>query len=284
MVQLPPDLLRTFVSAADTGGFTSAAERVHRTQSAVSMQMKRLETELGKSLFTREGRGVRLTQDGNTLYRFALRLLALHDEALAALREPALVGEVRLGAPEDYAAQYLPGALQRFATVHPRITVNVYCDASPVLQERFARNELDVVITTEARPDGPFCHQQDLIWIVADHGGPLGESPLPLALFHQGCQYRHNTLTALEEAGITHRIAYGSPSLAGVLAAVQAGLAVAPVARGTEAPGCRRATELDGLPPLAPVGIALRVNEQHPSAAARSLHDFINLQMERTAP
>ncbi|CCH48111.1 LysR substrate-binding domain-containing protein [Pseudodesulfovibrio piezophilus] len=282
LTQLPPDVLRTFIYAVETGSFTNAAELVHRTQSAVSMQMKRLESDLEKPLFVRQGRGVRLTTDGETLYRYALRLTTLHDEALAALTQPQLSGVVRLGAPEDYAAQYVPSALQRFATLHPRITVDVYCDVSENLSRQFQDGELDVMITTESRADGPFCRQQDLMWIVEEHGTAMEQSPLPLALFHEGCHYRRNTLTALEEAGISYRIAYGSPSLAGILAIVRAGLAVAVVAHGTAIPGCRRLTKNEGLPFIPPVGIALRLNQRNNTPATRSLHRFIDAELEMT--
>ena len=279
VTQLQPDLLRTFVAAADTGSFTKAASMVHRTQSAVSMQMKRLETELDRTLFQRKGRGVTLTRDGDMLYRYAHRLLALHDEALAAISGPRLHGVDRFGAPEDYAAQYLPGALRRFAALHSLIEVEVYCDASPRLRERFDQGELDVMLTTEENSRAENCRELDLSWIVAKRGGPLELSPLPLALFHPGCLYRRNALMALEEANIPYRILYGSPSMAGVLAAVQAGLAVAPVTRDCHTPGCRRTTRLDGLPPLAPVAIGLhRTRDRHNQAVA-SFHAFMGSEL-----
>ncbi|WP_242012228.1 LysR family transcriptional regulator [Pseudodesulfovibrio cashew] len=274
MTQLAPDVLRTFVSAADTGSFTRAGDAVHRTQSAVSMQIKRLETELGKTLFVREGRGVTLTAEGEILYRFARRLLALHDEALAAIGTPGVKGVVRFGAPEDYASLHLPAILKRFASSHPLIEVEVYCDASPTLRERFARRELDVMLATGEPASDAHTHRLDLAWAVADRGEALEKRPLPLALFHAGCLYRRNALAALETAGIEYRIAYGSPSMAGVLAAVQAGLAVAPVTRNCRAPGCRRVTAKEGLPSIAPVAMELHKAETE-NEAADTFHSFI---------
>lgn len=280
MTQLSPELLRTFVAAADTGSFTQAGKAVHRTQSAVSMQMKRLETELDRPLFQREGRGVVLTAEGDTLYRYARRLLSLHDEALAAVSKPMPKGMVRFGAPEDYAAQYLPGALRRFAAAYPMIEVDVYCDASPMLRERFGRGELDVMLTTEENNGAAHCRTIDLSWIVAERGGPLDTSPLPLALFHNGCLYRRNTLMALERAGIPYRIAYGSPSMAGVLAAVQAGLAVAPVPTGSSAPGCRQLVSGDGLPSIEPVAIGLHQSPNGSEDAVNAFHAFMGQELE----
>lgn len=278
MPQLPPDLLRTFIAAADTGSFTRASEVVHRTQAAISMKMKRLEEELGRTLFLREGRGVVLTAEGEMLYRYARRLLSLHDEALNAMTGPVPSGVVRLGAPEDYAAQFLPNALKRFADAHPAIDVEVHCDASPILRERFDQGELDVVLTTEGYQEQPNLRKLELVWVKSERVGMPETTPLPLALFHDGCLYRRSALDALERAGITYRITYGSPSLAGVLAAVHAGLAVAPVASECPTPGCRRTTEKDNLPELEPVAIGLQKRNNNDPATA-SLHEFISREM-----
>lgn len=279
MIDLPPDLLRTFIIAADTGSFTRAAQQVHRTQSAVSMQIKRLETELNRPLFEREGRGVTLTTDGDTLYQYARRLLALHDEALAAITGPRLHGMIRFGAPEDYAARYLPGVLRQFAMTYPQVQVDVFCSASPELRQQFDRGELDIILTTEETADRADAREIPLTWIMAERGAPLDQRPLPLALFHAGCLYRRNTLAALENADIPYRIAYGSPSLAGVLAAVAAGLAVAPVTADTTAPGCRLATPEDDLPEIAPSAIGLHCNQASPTQAATAFVDFLRREL-----
>lgn len=284
MTQLSPDLLRTFVTAADTGSFTRAGKMVNRTQSAVSMQMKRLETDLDRPLFRRKGRGVMLTAEGDTLYRYARRLLALHDEALAAVCGPKLNGTVRFGAPEDYAAQFLPKTLQRFAAAYPMVEVNVLCGPSASLRKRFEREELDVMLTTEENSGAAHCRELKLTWIVAERGGPLEISPLPLALYHDGCPYRRNALSALEQAGIAYRIAYGVPSMAGVAAAVQAGLAVAPVSRDSRIKGCRQATQEDGLPAIASVAIGLQKAPGQDSDAVTAFHAFIGQELGLPEP
>lgn len=278
--QLAPDQLRTFVVAADTGSFTKAGPLVHRTQSAVSMQMKKLEADLERSLFRRKGRGVGLTHDGEVLYRYAKRLLALHDEALTAVVGTKLSGTVRFGSPEDYAAQFLPRTLKRFAAVHPMVEVEVYCDATPKLRERFANGALDVILTTELDINGPDRRALELTWIIAENGGPLGETPLPIALFHSGCPYRKNALLALEQNEIAYRIAYTSPSVAGVLAAVQAGLAVAPVTRACHTPGCRAATPKDGLPSITPAAIGLHIAPNNSDEAVASFHAFMGNELD----
>lgn len=279
MIQLGPDLLRTFVAAADSGSFTKAASVVHRTQSAVSMQMKRLESDLGLTLFNREGRGVALTAEGDVLYRYAVRLLALHDEALAAVGGPRLHGVIRFGAPEDYATRYLPGALKRFGTAHPFVQVDVYCDESSRLREKFRDGEMDLILTTEERAGETDSRPLPLAWLVAERGAPVGLRPLPLALYHQGCLYRRNGLAALEKAGIPYRIAYGSPSMTGVMAAIRAGLAVGPVSVGTTMPGCRLALPEDGLPPIPPVAIRLRARLDGAQSILEAFAGFIRQEL-----
>lgn len=276
---LPPDVLRTFVAATDSGSFTGAAGLVHLTQSAVSMQMKRLEADLGRPLFLREGRGVRPTPEGEVLYGYARRLLTLHDETLAAIREPKLDGVIRFGAPEDYATQYLPGALKRFAAAHPRVQVDAFCADSDALREKYGDNELDVILTTEEAPGPEDSRELPLAWLVAERGAPVDRRPLPLALYHAGCLYRRNGLAALDRAAIGFRVAYTSPSMTGVLAAIRAGLAVGPVSVGAVPDGCRLAVERDGLPPISPVAIRLRARRDRENGALGALTGFLRREL-----
>lgn len=258
---LAPELLRTFVAAADSGSFTGAARLVHRTQSAVSMQVKRLEEDLGRELFARGARGVALTPDGETLYRFARRILRLYDEAAASLAAPELTGVVRFGAPEDYAASHLPGILARFASVYPLVRVDVFCDATEHLLARLADGTLDLCLATSADglDGGRPVLDMPLRWLGPEHGMPGEGGPLPVAVFHEGCVYRHSALEALERRGIAYRVAYVSPGVGGVLAAVRAGLAVAPMAEGVEAAGCRVIGAAQGLPALPSVRVTLHL-------------------------
>jgi len=258
-ISISPDLLRSFVAAADAGSVTGAARLVNRTQSAVSMQIKKLEEDLGRTVFERRPRGVALTADGETLYRYARRILRLYDEATSSLRVPEQEGGVRLGVPEDFAAHHLPGILKRFSVQCPRIRVDVLCDASPLLQERLGAGDLNLCLCTgeAAVPGGIDMGLMPLRWLGPELGLPAPGEPLPLAVFHVGCPYRQGALLALEQAGVAYRIAYSSPGVAGVLAAVQAGLAVAPLGRGVAAPGCRTYGPLDGLPELPAVPVSL---------------------------
>lgn len=243
---LPVDALRTFVAAAELGSFTRAAEQVHRTQAAVSMQVKRLEELLEHPLFLRQGRGVELTLQGETFLGYARRLVRMHDEALSAIRTPELAGVVRFGAPESYASLYLPPILKGFAASHPRVHLELRCDSSEVLLQLTRAGELDLTLSTEAPNsslpgDGELVHRESVVW-VATPEFPLPVPPgeeLPLALFHHGCLFRKWTLEALSKSGRPYRIACSSPSISALLAAVRAGLAVAPVARSIPTPDLR---------------------------------------------
>ncbi len=240
-MQLSPDILRTFVAAARTRNFTQAARHVHLTQSAVSMQVNRLESDLGKVLFKRVSRGVQLTSDGEALLKYARRLLRLHDEALASLTRPELDGLIRLGAAEDYASQHLPGILRRFGNRYPLVQVDLICDLSENLLDRLHRGALDMCLCNSESGEhgGTFLRNEPVVWIAPTDAEPETESPLPLAVFHEGCMFRKWALQALDEQGIAYRVAYSSPSMAGVLAAVTAGLAVAPVGASIPVSGLR---------------------------------------------
>ncbi len=272
--QLTPDLLRSFLVAADTGSFTRTATLVHRTQAAVSIQMKKLEEDLGCVLFKREGRGVTLTAEGEILYRYAARILEMHDEALLAVSAPGLHGAVRLGAPDDYAMKHLPGILQEFSVNHPQVQVDVFCDDTPNLTGMLNTGQLDLAIATD-NIKAEYSAPLDFTWLLPDRMEPAGLEVLPLALFHPVCCYRENAIKALEKVGQKYRIAYGSPSMAGILAAVQGGLAIAAVTMDTTAKGCRYARPSDELPEIQSAYINLRFHPGKCSEVVRALGRFI---------
>ena len=145
------DQLRTFIAIAETGSFTKAADIVHKTQSAVSMQMKRLEERLDKPIFARDGRASKLTEDGERLLDYARRIVKLNLEALAAFSGPELTGSVRLGVPDDYADRYLPEIMARYSRAYPGVELTVICEPSVDLLERIDLNELDLAIVTTVR-------------------------------------------------------------------------------------------------------------------------------------
>ena len=255
LMELSPDILRTFVAAAQKLNFTQAAKQVNRTQSAVSLQIRKLEEDMGKSLFRRESRGVALTYEGQGLLKYARRLLRLHDEAVASLTGPDLSGSIRLGAPDDYASQHLHEILRCFALQYPRVRVDLFCDLSNELYKMLQRGELDLCLCNQESitQGGQFLRKEPIIWIGPIDDEPEKESPLPLAVFHQGCIYRQWATQNLEKNGIKYRIAYSSPSIAGVLAAVKSGFAVAPVGASTPISGYRLLP--DGVLPKLPSAV-----------------------------
>lgn len=142
------DQLQTFITIADTGSFTRAAEEVHRTQSAVSMQMRRLEERIGKPLFEKEGRSNRLSEEGERLLSYARRLLYLNRETLAAFDDQRLEGTIRIGTPDDYADRFLPEIMARFSRSNPRVELTVVCEPTPGLVDQIKRGQLDIALVT----------------------------------------------------------------------------------------------------------------------------------------
>ncbi|PWV58907.1 DNA-binding transcriptional LysR family regulator [Plasticicumulans acidivorans] len=273
---LDPELLRTFVAIVDHGGFTAAAAQVHRTQSAVSMQMRRLEEVLDRTLFAREGRGVQLTVEGEALLGYARRLLKLHDETIAALTRPDLSGTVSLGTPDDYVDRFLPEILASFARTYPRVMVNVVCEPSSKLRLLLAEDQLDLALVTctPGNEGGEVVRREPVVWAAAERHLAYECDPLPLALFQSGCVFRDWALAALSQLGRPYRIAYTSASTTGILAAVSAGLAVTVLGRSVLPAGVRALRAEEGFPPLPTASISV-LRGPRPHAASEQLVAYI---------
>ncbi len=226
------ELLRSFVSVVDAGGFTRAGERVHRTQSTVSQQIRRLEEGFGRPLLVRKGRRIAPTEEGERLLSYARRILALADEARDVVARPTPDGVVRLGVPEDFAAYRLAQMLSKFARSRPNLRLDVRCDLSVRLRRDLERGEFDVALVKRDAGDesesGALATWPERLRWVTSKRFPVDNDhdPLPLAVFEQGCLYRKRAIHALEAAGRTWRVAYTSPNLAGIQAAVSVCLGV----------------------------------------------------------
>jgi DNA-binding transcriptional LysR family regulator len=280
---LDPDLLRAFSYVAEEGSFTRAAERVGRTQSAVSMQMQRLETLLGQRVLTRgKGEAVSLTPHGHYLLERTRDLLALNDEIWTTFRAPPMQGTVRLGTPDDYALRFLPNVLKRFADTHPSVEVDVTCASSRPLVGMLKAGELDLTLCSEGHEPGhwPTAWPADLLWrgplmwISSERHAPHRLDPLPLALAGGECMWRNAAIRALERAGRRYRVAYTSETQAGTLTPVLAGLAVT-VSPVTVMPaGLRALPAGEPLPELPEVGILLLQagDRQLPATQALASH------------
>ena len=270
-VTIPIDLLRSFVAIADTGSFTQAAERVFRTQSAVSQQMKKLESSVGKSLFERQGRATRLTREGEAVLAYGRRILSLHDEAVAVIAEPEVKGVVRFGMPDDFAAKFLPPILESAVRLYPRLQIEMTCLPTSQLIKARENEELDVaVISVRAGlSDVDFLRQEEVFWVTSPKHRAHEETPLPLALFDNTCPCHQNVCTILDRAGRNYRLAYSSPSHAGLVCAVQAGIAVSALAKSALPAGLRVLGVEDGFPKLAPITLGLMRTNGMGEAAAR---------------
>lgn len=271
------DQLRTFVAIAETGGFTRAAESVNKTQSAVSMQMRRLEERIGKPIFARDGRLSRLTDDGERLLSYARRLVALNDETVSAFDEAELTGHVRLGTPDDYADRFLPEILARFSRSNPRVEVTVICEPTVLLIDRIRGNELDIAIITQTRDSGSetVVRREPLLWVTSARHFAHRSDPLPLALGRGDCCWRTSALAALARVNRDYRILYSSWNSTAVGAAVLAGLAVSVLPESVLRPGMRVLSEADGFPRLPVIEIALLRSRHHASPLVDALSGHI---------
>ena len=259
------DQLRTFIAIAEAGSFTRAAETVFRTQSAVSMQMRRLEERVGKPLFVRDGRNSRLSEDGIKLLSYARKMLRLNDETLAVFDDEALTGHVRLGTPDDYADRFLPEILARFSRSNPQVEVTVVCAPTPRLVECLKGNELDLSIITYIPEKGPaeLIRREPLYWVTSNRHCQHQEDVLPLALGRATCEWRKAAVESLEMIGRPHRVLYSSWNSTAVGATVLAGLAVSVLPESAIRPGMRILTESEGFPELPSCNIGLLRSWHH---------------------
>ena len=195
--------LRTLLMVAETGGMTKAANKLNLTQSTVSMQMKRLEDQLDKSILQRQGRVMRVTNDGDKLLSYAKRLLELNDEAWDQLTVPRHEGSLRFGVPHDIVHPHIPGLLRRFVQSHPRVAVKLSTDMTAPLLEEYDRSGYDIILTTEINPQGSgeVLLRKPLVWSGAVNGRAWRQRPLPLA-FSKTCSFRGAVLNSLDSHGI----------------------------------------------------------------------------------
>jgi DNA-binding transcriptional LysR family regulator len=279
MHMLDIDQLRSLVAIKETGSFTKAADVVFKTQSAVSMQMKRLEEQLGRAIFMKEGRGVRLTEDGERLLDYARKIIRLNAEAVASFSEAVLEGRVRLGVPDDYADRYLPEILARITRSHPRVEVTVVCEPTPMLIERIQNSDLDLAIIsqslTSARDIGEVVRLERLLWVTSGHHTVHEETPVPLAMGRASCGWRQAATERLEAVGKAFRVLYASWNSAAVGAAVVSGLAVGVLPESAVRSGMRVLGPSDGFPPLPEVKIALLRNKSSEGPIVSALADQI---------
>ena len=268
--------LRSFVTIADVGGVTRAASVLNLTQSAVSMQIKRLEEMLGVVLLDRSQRTVGLTPVGEQMLSYARRMLALNDEVHGLLTLPQFEGEVVLGVPHDIVYPAIPQVMQRFAKDFPKVKVRLLSSFTRILREQFQRGECDVIVTTEddVGPGGVTLTELQLVWIGAPGGQAWKQRPLPLA-YEQRCIFRQGVQARLDSAGVPWVLAVDSDNTRTVEASVSADLAVHTVLEGAEPRHVVRIQHGGTLPELSRMKVNLYVGGASCGAAVERMADLI---------
>lgn len=276
--------LKSVVAIAETGTFSRAAASINRTQPALSLQIRKLEKQLGCTLFDRTGSKVVPTPQGEIFLGYARRIIQLQSEAFSRLCQPDVEGEIRFGTPEDFATHYLPEVLASFRQHHPRVQLNVVCDLTLNLMAGFHRGDYDVILAKrdpQRVEGGTKVWREPLVWAAANDYRPDGS--LSLVLSPQPCIYRARAVVALNRAKRIWHISYTSPSLAGTLAAVRAGLGVTVLPANMLPAGIHAARAELKLPKLADAEIAL-IKRDELSTAGLVFADHILHSLEDKGP
>lgn len=277
------DALRTLVIAQDLGGFGRAAQQLGKTPSAVSLQMKRLQTDIGVTLFRRDGRKLILSEQGEIALRYARRVLELNDEMLDSLRGASLAGRVRVGFAQDFVETVLPQALARFSELYPLVQLEVQIDRNVVLEDQIQNGKLDIALTLgdAKQRTATKLDELPLSWIASRNFKEKNEVPLPMVLFAHPCIFRSRALDALQQAQRSWRIALTSPSLDGLWAAVRANLGVT-VRTQTRAP-LDASYSFPSLPDLGSVCVSLHYAKRGRAPHVRRFADIIASVATKTA-
>jgi DNA-binding transcriptional LysR family regulator len=260
-INLDLDTLRTLAVAHDRGGFAQAAEHLGRTPSAISLQMKRLQDDLGVPIFSKRGRRLGLTEAGEVALSYARRILVLNDELLDTMQGANLAGCIRLGCPQDFAS-ILPSVLSRFTSLYPRMQIELLIEGNAHLLDAVQKSRIDlaVIIGQEGDASAQTIGHLDVTWIASSSFVPPQNQPLPLAVLGPQCLFRRSALQCLDAANISYRIAANSPSVDGLRAALLGGLGVTARTALNLPEGLASSRSLYGLPPLGSLPVAVHRN------------------------
>lgn len=270
------DWLKCFVAVVDTGSLTNAAPEVNRSQSAVSMQLKKLEAAVGRQLLVRDARHLQLTPDGQVLLGYARRILDLHADAQTAFSGNELIGRIRLGVPDDYAAKYLTPVLKRFAPRHGAVEIELDCEQSTSLIPRVESGDLDLaLVSRDHARRGTLLFHEPMVWVGSPQFDVWRLDPLPIATYEGTSLARHSAIKSLALQGRQYKVIYNSSSLAGQLAAVESGLAVAVLTRCSVPEHLEILGVEHGLGPLEPMEVA--VYRSRASLGSKPVDSLYNL-------
>ena len=280
-------MLRAFVTVVDEGGFTAAADRLSRTQPAISQQVKKLELLIDRPLFNRDNPKLTLTTNGESMLKYARQILSINDEAVGFFANPPVSGRIRFGIPSEFAITLLPKIISRFAKAYPDVTLEVTCDLSRNLLSDDQRKTYDLILALHDDVSGAkhkaiknFVRTDQLVWVTSAASRAHLQETLPLVAAPGGCIYRARALRCLGEAKRSCRIVYTIPDLTGIQAAIEEGLGITVLARSTVPAGMMilepstQPAEIR-LPELGTIGISLKLIEQSKNAAVQVLADFI---------
>lgn len=275
-IPLDSDLMRAFLAVADTASVTRAADKIGRTQSAVSMQLRRLEDSLGQQLFVRQPRGVALTARGTQLIPYAQRVVGLLDEAATALRQKPLTGPVRIGIPDEYSETVLPRVLVAFGERHPAVEVTVRCDFSAPQLAALQADDLDLAVIFESSTSQSEVLGIDpTVWVTSLTHAQHLRRPVPVSVYFRSDWCRDYALRSLDQHGIAWRSAFECDTASGMRIAARTGLAISAISRSTIPEGCRELTADDGFPMVDHSRIVLRRNPRGSSPAIDGLTDML---------
>lgn len=272
MRDIPTDLLRAFIAIIDLKGFARAGDQLGRTQSAISLRMKRLQEIIEAPLFTKEG-GTQLTEEGEIVAGYARQILALNDGMLVKLARRESGGRLRLGMPNDYADHFLPRLMSGLGAEDNGLAFDVVCGLSHELLQGLRDDLYDIVIAMT--PDGPaqgafMTWREHLVWVGQSAEGPDAHEPVRIVCYPEGCLYRRSMLTAMQREGRPFSVVYVSPSLNGIGAAVSTGFGVSVLAERILPDNVQRIGPQAQLPTLADVVVGVYLNPRAQTGVAKS--------------
>ena len=280
MKHLSTDALRSFVAVIEFGGITAAGERLGRSQPAISIQIKKLEQQLGAELLQRQGQRLSLTPDGERVYDYAQRIISLHEQLLAQFQPQAVSGDIRLGITSEFASSLLPNVLGQFAQVYPQIALQV---TSALSKDLFAglgeRFDMILALREQRNPNDMLLQNDALVWV----GTPAAfeQRPLPLVVAPEGCIYRKRAEQALQRARIDYRISYTNSDYSGLTAALNSNLGVTVLAKSTvpDSQSLISSPQLkERLPSPGDINIVLRLDSRA-SSAAKQLAEYLSARI-----
>lgn len=282
MKNLPTDLLRTFVTVTELGGFTAAADWLGRSQPAVSLQIKRLEQLLGQTLLVRSGHQLELSRAGQLMFRYARQILTLNDEAVAQFTKHSVSGKIHFGIPSEFATTLLPKIVGRFTQAYPNVTLEVTCALSKQLLSDPERRRYDLILALHDDPvmaGHNLVKEDELVWVTGTDHDAHQQIPLPLIVAPEGCIYRKRGIERLRENHRDWRVVYTIPDLTGIQSAINEGLGVTVLARSTVPENLRILKPTEKLPKLGKVGISLIEQSSESGEAITRLMDFVKASL-----